>query len=110
MKRINNNQFTVYGINSAICVIESGSLDIASIDILKDSRVDKNQSLMKKISRLSITPQFYKKDSFYQKYPDGRVQGIVVSFYGDVLKKEPLVILIICLGNRKEHKLSDDEV
>ena len=88
MKKINSNQFTVYGINSAICVIESGSLDIASIDILKDSRVDKNQSLMKKISRLSITPQFYKKDSFYQKYPDVRAQGIVVSFYGDVLKKD----------------------
>ena len=43
---------------------------------------------MKKISRQTIAPTFYKKQSFYKKYPDARSQGIVISFYGHIITKE----------------------
>lgn len=88
MKKINSNQFTLYGINSTICVLDCNSFEISSIDILKDGRAEKNNLLMKKISRQSIVPTFYKKQSFYNKYPDIRSQGIVISFYGHLITKE----------------------
>lgn len=86
MENSPKKQFTIFGINNSISVLESDQFNLTKIDILKNGRAEKEKHLIYLINKLSFQPKFYDKQGFYQKYPDGRTQGIAVVISGDIAK------------------------
>ena len=87
MKKHQKTQFTIFGINNAISIIESDRFNVSKIDILKKGKAEKDNQLIHLISKLTFQPKFYEKQGFYQKYPDGRTQGIAVVITDDLVKE-----------------------
>jgi len=72
------------GINNTISILKSNRFRIDRIDVLKNGRAIRNTT----INELLIEGKtiFMEKSAFYEKHPDGRTQGIVIEFSGDVTK------------------------
>jgi 23S rRNA (guanosine2251-2'-O)-methyltransferase len=88
MKKQNKNSFTILGINGAIAVLNSEQFHIVHIDIITSGPAEKNESLMDAVFSSNMRPRFYEKSGFFQKYPEGRTQGIAVTFSGQVLTQD----------------------
>ena len=88
MKNHQKAQFTIYGMNNTIAILESKRFTISKIDIVKNGRAEKDDFLMHLVSKLALQPKFYDKRGFFQKYPDGRNQGIAVVIDGRIIKNE----------------------
>jgi len=88
MKKQNKNIFTVFGTNGATAVLKSDRFHLIHIDILSGGPAEKNESLMNAIFTSNLKPRFYDKSGFFQKYPEGRTQGVVVTFLGHIVTQE----------------------
>ncbi|SUZ94373.1 uncharacterized protein METZ01_LOCUS47227, partial [marine metagenome] len=88
MKNHQKTQFTIYGINNTIAILESKRFTVSKIDIVKNGRAEKDDYLMHLVSKLAFQPKFYAKPGFFQKYPDGRTQGIAAVIDGRIEKNE----------------------
>ncbi len=88
MKNYQKTQFTIYGINNTISILESKQFTVSKIDIVKNGRAVKDDYLMHLVSKLSFQPKFYAKPGFFQKYPEGRTQGIATVIDGRIAKNE----------------------
>lgn len=86
MKKINNNTFTLFGINNSIAILRSKKFNIINIDLMENSRALKEKKIElliedKKINRMN-------KNQFNQKYLEKRSQGISITFSGNIIRKE----------------------
>ncbi len=88
MKNHQKTQFTIYGINNSIAILESKRFTVSKIDIVRNGRAEKDDYLMHLVSKLTFQPKFYAKPGFFQKYPEGRTQGIAVVIDGRIAKNE----------------------
>jgi 23S rRNA (guanosine2251-2'-O)-methyltransferase len=88
MKKKQTTSFTIFGINNAISVLESGQFSVTKIDLLKNGRAQKDNLLIHMVNKLSFQPKFYDKQGFHQKYPDGRTQGIAIIITDNIVKNE----------------------
>ena len=88
MKNHQKTQFTIYGINNTIAILESKRFTILKIDIVKNGRAEKDDYLMSLVSQLSFQPKFYAKPGFFQKYPEARTQGVAAVIDGRIVKNE----------------------
>jgi 23S rRNA (guanosine2251-2'-O)-methyltransferase len=86
MKNQKKNSYTIFGINNAISILETEKLQVSKVDILKKGRAEKDNQLLYLISKLNFQPKFYDKQGFFQKYPDGRTQGIAIVITDEVVK------------------------
>ena len=88
MKSHQKTQFTIYGINNTISILESKRFTVSKIDIVRNGRAEKDDYLMHLVSKLTFQPKFYAKPGFFQKYPEGRTQGIATVIDGRIAKNE----------------------
>ena len=80
MKNSKNKIYTCKGINSACALLRSERFDVIGIDILKGGRADKEHRIKDLINDHMVS--LLNKTDFYNKFPEGRTQGIVVEFSG----------------------------
>ena len=80
MKKHQKTQFTIYGINNTIAILESKRFTVSKIDIVRNGRAEKDDYLMRLVSELTFQPKLYTKPGFFQKYPEGRTQGIAAGY------------------------------
>ena len=78
-----DTNYTCMGINNARALLMSNRFTIHRIDILKNS-IAHIDNIMKNLMKGRST-YLYSKDEFYEKYPEGRSQGITVKFSGDLI-------------------------
>ena len=86
MKKINNNTFTLFGINNSIAILKSKKFNIINIDLMENSRALKEKKIELLIQSKKINKM--KKNQFIQKYPGKRSQGIAITFSGNIIRKE----------------------
>ncbi len=88
MAKKNNNKnekyFQVYGINNCIPVLDNSSFKIINIFISED-KVSKHKSIIT-YEKYRKKIKVIKNSVFYEKFAGYRTQGLVVSFYGDIVK------------------------
>ena len=84
MKNSKNKKFTCKGINNALALLESNRFEILSIDILKGGRASRDPRLKNLIDNHPLSQ--FNKNQFYKKYNDGRTQGIIVEFSGELIE------------------------
>ncbi len=84
MKKSNNQIFTCSGINNSIAILRSEYCIIENIFLLKDGRGQKNKEIISYLNNQSV--KILNKNKYYQKFPDGRTQGIVIQFSGEIIK------------------------
>jgi len=80
MRNSKNQIYTCKGINSVLTLLQSDRFDVIGIDILKGGRADKEYRIKDLIHDHIVS--FLNKTEFYNKFPEGRTQGIVVEFSG----------------------------
>ena len=80
MRNSKNQIYTCKGINSVLTLLQSDRFDVIGIEILKGGRADKEHRIKDLINDHIVS--FLNKTEFYNKFPEGRTQGIVVEFSG----------------------------
>ena len=78
-----DTNYTCMGINNAKALLMSNRFTIHRIDVLINS-IAHIDNFMKNLMKGKST-HLYGKDEFYEKYPEGRSQGITVKFSGDLI-------------------------
>ena len=86
MKKLYGNSFTLLGFNNTVAVLKSKLFQVHRIDILENSQAIKNIELQYLIKNKKFN--LMKKNQFYQKYSEGRSQGVAISFSGELVKKD----------------------
>ncbi len=84
MKKSNNQFYTCRGINSALALLESDRFIVKSINILKEGRADKEDRIKDLIMDHHVS--FFNKDEYYKRFSEGRTQGIVIEFSGNLTR------------------------
>ena len=84
MKKSNNKLLVCKGINNAISILGSSRFNIEHVDILKEGKALNSDRMKIFLKSLNIT--ILEKEQFYKKYPDGRTQGIVIGFRGNIVE------------------------
>jgi len=82
LKKSNNQIYSCRGINSALALLESDRFIVNSINILKGGRADKEGRVMNLIRDHHVS--FFNKDEYYKRFSEGRTQGIVIEFTGNI--------------------------
>jgi 23S rRNA (guanosine2251-2'-O)-methyltransferase len=77
-----SNTYTLLGINNAESILKSDSFSIDEIDLMLGGRAEKENKLVNILNKNKVS--YLKKYQFFQKYPEGRSQGIAVTFTGDI--------------------------
>ena len=88
MNKKNKNSFTILGINGAKSILQTERFHSINIDILIGGPAEKSKSLMEMIFSSNLKHRFYEKKGFFQKYSEGRSQGIAVTFSGHIVSQE----------------------
>jgi len=86
MKKTNSNIHTLIGINNAIAILKCSLFSIINIDLMLNSKAEKNDELQKLIKNKNVNE--IKKNQFFQKYPEGRTQGIGITFSGNIVRQK----------------------
>jgi len=86
MKKTNSNIHTLIGINNAISILKCSLFSIINIDLMLNSKAEKNDELQKLIKNKNVNE--IKKNQFFQKYPEGRTQGIGITFSGNIVRQK----------------------
>lgn len=86
MKKTNSNIHTLIGINNAIAILKCSLFSIINIDLMLNSKAEKNDELQKLIKNKNVNG--IKKNQFFQKYPEGRTQGIGITFSGNIVRQK----------------------
>ena len=81
-----NHNYRVFGINSAIPLLENKKFKIIQIIIENNSLADKDKKLKNLIIKSNYKCKYFSKIEF-QKYNHYRTQGIIIDFDGDVVSK-----------------------
>jgi len=88
MKKQKKNLFTVIGINNVSAVLQADRFHVSFIDLLAGSRAEKDTQLMDLIQATSSQFRVYDKSGFFQKYPEGRTQGVAITFSGKIVEDD----------------------
>lgn len=86
MKKTNSNVHTLIGINNTIAILKCSLFSIINIDLMLNSKAEKNDELQKLIKNKNVNE--IKKNQFFQKYPEGRTQGIGITFSGNIVRQK----------------------
>ena len=88
MTKKNNNKsekyYQVYGINNCLPVLNDSSFKIIKIFISED-KASKYKNLIANKNKIKKI-HYLNKNTFHEKFPEYRTQGLVVTFNGDIVK------------------------
>ena len=86
MNNSNNQIFTCAGINNAISILESKKYSIENINILENSKADKDKKL-NSILRSHVVNKI-NKETYKKKFASKKTQGISITFSGELVYDE----------------------
>ena len=85
----NQGIYQIYGLNGCSNIIGNKNLKIIRIDIMIGGNAEKKK-WVNSLAKVKIYPVYRMgKDQFLKKYRGKRTQGIVVSFWGDIIQSLP---------------------
>lgn len=82
-----NNSFCIYGLNNSHSLLSSNKYIIESINFLSGGIASRDIKLKEKIKKLNISCNYLDKTEFNSKFNFKHAQGVVIEFYGTILKE-----------------------
>ena len=84
MKKSNNKLLVCKGINNAVSILGSTRFNIEYIDVLREGKAINDDKIKTYLKSFNIN--ILEKEQFYKKYADGRTQGIIIGFKGELIE------------------------